>query len=285
MIDEALFADPLLASDRRAVAFVAAPPGTSAQMLAATSRAGGWLVVYADVGSWGLATANNAAEPPRRSFGLDESRISVVLARATAAPFRIAAAAEDGAAAAGQQAMAARGDVARKAVLAAVSTGNPTAFVVAAARGVPRRDACVIGVPHRWGSPLLSGTDATILFENSEEALQGGRPVPHKRPCLTCPRRRGANYLKADNAKLRVRMRNRRHHRQHQLGQGRSRTSQGRRRGQTGYLDSLRSSQHVPSRYMAYMPRGRGRTDDEALRRAAIRRINKRREPERGRVA
>jgi N-acetylmuramic acid 6-phosphate (MurNAc-6-P) etherase len=172
MIDEALFADPLLASDRRAVAF--APPGTSAQMLAATSRAGGWLVVYADVGSWGLATANDAAEPPRRSFGLDESRISVVLARAPAAPFRIAAAAEDGAAAAGQQAMAARGDVARKAVLAAVSTGNPTAFVVAAARGVPRRDACVIGVPHRWGSPLLSGTDATILFENSEEALQGG---------------------------------------------------------------------------------------------------------------
>jgi hypothetical protein len=271
MIDKALFADPLLATDWRAVAFVAAPQATSARMLAATSRAGGWLVVYAGVGASGLATANNAAEPPGRSFGLDESRISVVLAGATTAPFRIDAAAETGAVAAGQRVMTARGDVARKA-----APSDSTAFAVAAARGARRRHARVLAVPHCPNSPLLSDTGAMILLENSEEALRGAAGAAQK-AALDISLPKGANDLQADNAKFGVRMRNRR---QHQLGQGRA--SRGRCQGQIGYPDSVRCRQHARSRDMAH---GRGRTDDEALRRAAIRRINKRREPERGRVA
>jgi hypothetical protein len=262
MIDEALFADPLLAADWRAVAFVAAPPATSARMLAATSRAGGWLVVYAGVG-FGLAAANNAAESPRRSFGLDESRILVVLAGATTAPFRIDAAAETGAVAAGQRVMTARGDVARKA-----APSDSTAFAVAAAGGARRRHAGVLAVPHCLGSPLLSDAGAMILLENSEEALRGAAGAAQKAALDIISSSKGANDLKADNAKLGVRMRNRR---RHQLGQG-----------QIGYPDRLRCRQRARSRYMAH---GRGRTDDEAVRRAANRRINKRRQPERGRVA
>src|SRR5882757_11451365 len=110
--DEALFADALLASYRRAiesVAAVRADIGAAALRLAAIWRAGGRLI-YAGAGSSGLAAAADAAELPG-TFGLDESRIAIILAGGTAEPFRIYAAAEDGAAA-GEQAIAAFGDLA-----------------------------------------------------------------------------------------------------------------------------------------------------------------------------
>jgi N-acetylmuramic acid 6-phosphate etherase len=172
MIDEALFTDALLASYRRAVESVAAASNdicAAARRLAAIWRAGGRLI-YAGAGSSGLAAAEDAAELPG-TFGLDESRIAIVLAGGAAEPFRINAAAEDDAIA-GKQAIAALGDLARDAVIA-VSASGSTPFTVAAAAEAHRRRAFVIGIAHRRGSPLLSSADAPILLESGAEALRG----------------------------------------------------------------------------------------------------------------
>ena len=142
---------------------------TAALRLAAIWRAGGRLI-YAGAGSSGLAAAEDAAELPG-TFGLDKGRIAIVLAGGTAEPFRIDAAAEDGAAA-GEQAMAAFGDLASDAVIA-VSASGSTPFTVAAAAEAHRRGAFVIAIAHRPGSPLLSGASAPIFLESGEEALRG----------------------------------------------------------------------------------------------------------------
>ena len=171
-IDEALFAEALLASYRRAIESVAAACGdirTAALRLAAIWRAGGRLI-YAGAGSSGLAAAEDAAELPG-TFGLDKGRIAIVLAGGTAEPFRIDAAAEDGAAA-GEQAIASFGDLASDAVIA-VSASGSTPFTVAAAAEAHRRGAFVIAIAHRPGSPLLSGAGAPIFLESGEEALRG----------------------------------------------------------------------------------------------------------------
>jgi N-acetylmuramic acid 6-phosphate etherase len=171
-IDEALFAEAMLASYRRAIESVAAACGdirTAALRLAAIWRAGGRLI-YAGAGSSGLAAAEDAAELPG-TFGLDGGRIAIVLAGGTTEPFRIDAAAEDGAAA-GEQAMAAFGELASDAVIA-VSASGSTPFTVAAAVEAHRRGAFVIAIAHRPGSPLLSGADAPIFLESGKEALRG----------------------------------------------------------------------------------------------------------------
>ena len=171
-VEEAGFADALLASYRTAIESVAAARGdirAAALRLAAIWRAGGRLI-YAGAGSSGLAAASDAAELPG-TFGLDDSRIAIVLAGGTAEPFRIDAAAEDGAAA-GEQAIAALGDLAGDAVIA-VSASGSTPFTVAAATEARRRGAFVIGLAHRAGSPLLRGADAPIFLDSGEEALRG----------------------------------------------------------------------------------------------------------------
>ncbi len=171
-IDEALFADALLASYRRAIESVAAACGdirAAALRLAAIWRAGGRLV-YVGAGSSGFAAAEDAAELPG-TFGLDESRIAIVLAGGTAEPFRIDAAAEDGAAA-GAQAVAAFGDLAGDAVIA-VSASGSTPYTVAAAAEAHRRGAFVIAIANRPGSPLLSSADAPIFLDSGAEALRG----------------------------------------------------------------------------------------------------------------
>jgi len=170
--DEALFADALLVSYRRAIESVVAASGdirAAALRLAAIWRAGGRLI-YAGAGSSGLAAAEDAAELPG-TFGLDESRIAIVLAGGTAEPFRIDAAAEDRATA-GEQAMAALGALTGDAVIA-VSASGSTPFTVAAAAEARRRGAFVIAMASRPGSPLLSGADAPIALESGEEALRG----------------------------------------------------------------------------------------------------------------
>src|SRR5882757_8012519 len=171
-IDETSFADALLASYRRAVESVAAASGgirVAARSLAAIWRAGGRLI-YVGAGSSGLAAAEDAAELPG-TFGLDESRISIALAGGTAEPFRLNAAAEDDAAA-GEQAVAAFGDLARDAVIA-VSASGSTPFTVAAAAEARRRGALVIAIAHRAASPLLSTADAPIFLDSGADALRG----------------------------------------------------------------------------------------------------------------
>ncbi|WP_284260088.1 N-acetylmuramic acid 6-phosphate etherase [Bradyrhizobium iriomotense] len=172
MINEAVFAEAMLASFRRAIASVASASEdirAAALRLAAIWRAGGRLV-YAGAGSSGLAAAEDAAELPG-TFGLDESRIAIVLPGGTAEPFRIDGSAEDDAAA-GERAMTGLGDLSRDAVIV-VSASGSTPFTVAAAAEARRRGAFVIGIAHRPGSPLLVGADASILLESGEEALRG----------------------------------------------------------------------------------------------------------------
>ena len=121
---EALFAEAMLASYRRAIASVTAATGdnrAAALRLAAIWRAGGRLV-YAGAGSSGLAAAEDAAELPG-TFGLEPSRIAIVLPGGIAEPFRIDGAAEDDAAA-GERAMTALGDLARDAVIVVSARGS-----------------------------------------------------------------------------------------------------------------------------------------------------------------
>ena len=170
--DDAIFAEALLASYRRAIDSVTAVRGdirVAALRLAAIWRAGGRLI-YVGAGSSGLAAASDAAELPG-TFGLDESRISIILAGGTAESFRIDATAEDGAAT-GEQAVAAFGDLANDAVIA-VSASGTTPFTVAAAAEARRRGAFVIAIAHRQGSPLLSSANAPIFLASGEEALRG----------------------------------------------------------------------------------------------------------------
>jgi N-acetylmuramic acid 6-phosphate etherase len=172
ILDDAMFADAMLASYRRAIASVAAAAGdirTAALRLAAIWRAGGRLI-YAGAGSSGLVAAEDAAELPG-TFGLDGSRIAIVLPGGTTEPFRIDGALEDNAAA-GEHAMTGLGDLSRDAVIV-VSASGSTPFTVAAATEARRRGAFVIGIAHRPGSPLLVGADASILLESGEEALRG----------------------------------------------------------------------------------------------------------------
>jgi N-acetylmuramic acid 6-phosphate etherase len=215
-----LFADAMLASYRRAIDAVAAAENdirAAALRLAAIWRAGGRLI-YVGAGSSGLAAAADAAELPG-TFGLDESRIAVVLAGGTTEPFRINAIAEDDAAA-GEAAIAAFGDLARDAVIA-VSASGSTPFTVAAAIEARRRSAHVIGIAHRQNSPLLAVTDAPILLESGEEALRGSTRlaagVAQKAALGMLSSLMGFELghihqglmvnLKADNAKLRDRAR------------------------------------------------------------------------------
>src|SRR3981189_1748782 len=94
--DEGLFTDALLASYRRAIESVAAARGgvgAAALRRGAIWRAGGRLVSLG-AGSSGLAAAADAAELPG-TFGLDESRRAIFLARGSGAPVRIYADADD----------------------------------------------------------------------------------------------------------------------------------------------------------------------------------------------
>ena len=167
-----LFADAMLASYRRAIESVTAASDeicTAAFHLAALWRAGGRLI-YVGAGSSGLAAASDAAELPG-TFGLDESRIAIVLAGGIAEAFRINATAEDNAAA-GAAAISTFGDLASDAAIA-VSASGSTPFTVAAAAEARRRGAFVIGIAHQPDTALLSGADAPILLASGEEALRG----------------------------------------------------------------------------------------------------------------
>ncbi|MGJ4943986.1 N-acetylmuramic acid 6-phosphate etherase [Bradyrhizobium sp. HKCCYLS1011] len=220
MTDEAAFTEAMLASYCRAMASVSAVSSdirAAARRLTSIWREGGRLV-YTGAGSSGLAAAEDAAELPG-TFGLDASRIAIVLPGGTAEPFRIDGSAEDDAAA-GEQAIAELGDLTRDAVIA-VSASGSTPFTVAAVAEARRHGAFVIGIAHHQGSPLLVGADAPILLESGEEALRGstrlaaGAAQKAALGMLSSLMGFGLGHihqglmvnLKADNAKLRGRAR------------------------------------------------------------------------------
>jgi len=292
-LDEPLFADAMLASYRRAVESVAAASGDirfAARRLAAIWRSGGRLI-YVGAGSSGLAAAEDAAELPG-TFGLDESRIAIVLAGGAAEPFRMNGAAEDDCAA-GEQAMTAFGDLARDAVIA-VSASGSTPFTIAAAAEARRRGAFVIGIAHRPGSPLLACANAPILLESGAEALQGSTRLAagaaQKAALGMLSSLMGFELghvyqglmvnLKADNAKLRDRAR------------GIVTTIAGVTEAEAEAALRKAGGEVKPavliacgvlnlSQAVACLAAAEGRIDD-ALRRAEIKRINQGQEPEQG---
>jgi len=172
VVDEAGFAEAMLASYQRAIASVTARSAdirAAGLRLAAIWRGGG-RIVYVGAGSSGLAAAEDAAELPG-TFGLDVRRIAIVLPGGTAEPFRIDGAAEDDAAA-GEQAVGRLGDLTCDAVIA-VSASGSTPFTVASATKARRLGAFVIAIAHRPDSPLLAVADAPIFLNSGEEALRG----------------------------------------------------------------------------------------------------------------
>src|SRR5712675_3514650 len=263
---EALFTDALLASYRRAIESVAAARGdigAAALRLAAIWRAGGRLV-YLGAGSSGLAAAADAAELPG-TFGLDESHITIILAGGTAEPFRIDAAAEDGAAA-GEQAMAAFGDLASDAVIAVSASGStPPLYRCRRSGGAPSRRLCD---RHR-ASPGFTFAVRRRCADLSRERRRGPAGVDtaggrHRakgctRHALVIDGVRTRPHPSGPDGQsegrqceiARPRARNRCHDRRRRRGQGGSRASRGRRRGQAGDPDRPRRRQHERSRGMA----------------------------------
>ena len=132
-------------------------------------EAGGKLI-YVGAGASGLIAAQDASELPG-TFGLDPTRIKILLAGGTARPFDIDAAAEDDEAA-GRAAMGALGELSGSVVLA-VSASGTTPFTLGAARAARGSGAYVICVACRRPSALLDLGDVSLGLATGDEALRG----------------------------------------------------------------------------------------------------------------
>ena len=172
MTADAALTEGLLASYRRAIAAttaVAADIRDAARAVGDRWQAGG-RCVYLGAGSSGLAAAEDAAELPG-TFGMEASRIVIILAGGVARPFEIDAAIEDDFEA-GRREIAALGDLSADAVIA-VSASGSTPFTLGGAEAARQGGALLIGLANRAGSPLLRLADMPIWLDSGEEALQG----------------------------------------------------------------------------------------------------------------
>ena len=162
----------IVAGFRRAVEVVADAAvdiQRAARRAADLWEAGGRLV-YVGAGASGLIAAQDASELPG-TFGLDKSRIAILLAGGATRPFEIDAAAEDDADA-GRAAIAGLGDLSGSVVIA-VSASGTTPYTLGAARAAREAGAFVIGVACRAPSVLLDVGDASLLLDTGVEALNG----------------------------------------------------------------------------------------------------------------
>jgi len=170
--DAAALAGALLASYRRAVAAtagVADEIARAARVVGERWQAGG-RCIYLGAGASGLAAAEDAAELPG-TFGLEASRLIIVIAGGVARPFQIDASIEDDAEA-GRREIAALGDLSGDAVFA-VSASGSTPFTLGGAEAARHGGALLIGIANREGAPLLRLADISIFLDSGEEALRG----------------------------------------------------------------------------------------------------------------
>ena len=162
----------IVAGFRRAVEVVAeaaADIERASRRAAELWEAGGRLV-YVGAGASGLIAAQDASELPG-TFGLDKSRIAMLLAGGIERPFDIEAAAEDDREA-GCAAIMALGDLSRSVVLA-VSASGTTPYTLGAAGAARDAGAYVVALACRRQSPLLELGSASLLLETGAEALDG----------------------------------------------------------------------------------------------------------------
>jgi len=218
-IDETSFADAMLASYRRAVESVAAAPVAFGPPRAALLRSG---VRAGGLSMWAPAPPDLLRRKTRPSFRAPSALTRAVFPLLSPAgpPSRsVSTRPRRTMPAAGEQAMAAFGDLARDAVIA-VSASGSTPFTVAAAAEAHRRGALVIAIAHRAGSPLLSPQmrrSSSTAARRPCGARHDWRPYRAKAALgmaliidgvRTRPRHQGLMVnLKADNAKLRDRAR------------------------------------------------------------------------------
>jgi N-acetylmuramic acid 6-phosphate etherase len=166
------FALALLASQWRAVeaAERAMKEITNAAMTVADGWKRGGRLVYLGAGSSGLIAAQDGAELPG-TFGLDRSRIVLLLAGGDVRPFALDGAAEDDAGAGESEVAALRlGDA--DCVLA-VSASGSTPYTLAGARRARSEGAQVIGIANREGAPLLQAAQWPVYLDSGPEALRG----------------------------------------------------------------------------------------------------------------
>lgn len=164
--------DAIVAGFRRAVEVVAeaAPEIRRAASHAAELWEAGGRLIYVGAGASGLIAAQDAAELPG-TFGLDRSRIAILLAGGAEHPFEINAAAEDDEPA-GRAAMLRLGPLSGS-VAIAVSASGATPYTLGAARGAREAGAYVIALACRRPSALLELGHSAFALETGAEALIG----------------------------------------------------------------------------------------------------------------
>jgi N-acetylmuramic acid 6-phosphate etherase len=166
------FAAALLASQKRAVGAVerAKRDITSAAMAVADCWRRGGRLVYLGAGSSGLIAAQDAAELPG-TFGLDRSRIVILLAGGDVRPFALDGAAEDDHDAGESEVAALR--LSDADCLIAVSASGSTPYTLAGAKRARLDGAQVIGIANREGAPLLGAVQWPVYLDSGPEALRG----------------------------------------------------------------------------------------------------------------
>lgn len=153
----------------RAVGDAAPALAGAIEALAGILQAGGRMA-YAGAGSSGLIAQLDAIELPG-TFGIDASRVPVILAGGPEALRIMPGGAEDdpAAAAAAVDALAVgRGD----AVVAVAASGS-TPFTLGALRRARARGAMTVGIACVAGSPLLADSEHPILIETPPEVVAG----------------------------------------------------------------------------------------------------------------
>jgi N-acetylmuramic acid 6-phosphate etherase len=166
------FALALLASQRRAVEAVerARTEITSAAMTSADCWKRGGRLVYLGAGSSGLIAAQDAAELPG-TFGLDPSRIVILLAGGDVRPFALDGAAEDDSDAGEAEVSALR--LGGADCVLAVSASGSTPYTLAGAKRARLDGAQLIAIANREGAPLLRAAQWPIYLDSGPEALRG----------------------------------------------------------------------------------------------------------------
>jgi N-acetylmuramic acid 6-phosphate etherase len=162
--------DAMIEGQARAIAAVrdAAPAiAEAATLLAARLRAGGRLI-YAGAGaSMHIAVQDGSELPP--TFGLDESRITYLVAGGRAAMFDNLAEAEDDADAARRDARACTADD----TLIAVAASGSTPYTLAAARTAKAKGTSIIAIVNNPGTPLEALADVAIVLNSGPEVIVG----------------------------------------------------------------------------------------------------------------
>jgi len=142
---------------------------SAAALIADRLNAGGKLV-YAAAGSSGLMALADALELPG-TFGIDRSRIAILIAGGQEAFQTLAGGPEDDE---GEAAEAVEGaNIGKNDCLIALSASGSTPYAVRALLEAKRRGAATIAIANNGETPLLQAADVGILLKTPPEVIAG----------------------------------------------------------------------------------------------------------------